>query len=197
MRLYVTLTSPYARIVRAFILEKGMADRVSVTPVTTRAPDAPYYAINPSGRVPSLVNDSGELFEESALICAYLDALEGPPVLAPATDWPARRREAQARSMLDGLAVWGRELAYRSKAEQSPTIIAHETARALRMAAVFDAIAAAGALDGPLDMAQLTLGCALHRRQDRYEWRRGNPHLAAWVDAFGERDSMQRTLPPE
>lgn len=195
MQLYVTWTSPYARIVRAFIVEKGIADRITVTEAATRKADSPYYAISPSGRVPSLVNDAGELFEESAVICAYLDALEDPPILA--TDWPARRREAQARSMLDGLSVWGRELIYRSKAEQSPTIIAHETARALRMAAAFDAIAASGALDGALDMAQLTLGCALHRRQDKFDWRGGNPNLAAWVDRFGQRDSMQQTLPPK
>jgi len=197
MRLNVTLTSPYARIARAFIIEKGLEDRVTVTPVKTRAPDTPYYAACPSGRVPSLIDDAGELFEESALICGYLDSLDGAPILAAAVDWPARRREAQARSMLDGLSVWGRELVYRSAAEQSPTIIAHETARALRMAGVFDGIAASGGLDGPLDMAQITLGCALHRRMDHFDWRPGNPRLAAWVDAFGARDSMQRTLPPE
>jgi glutathione S-transferase len=197
MQLYVTLTSPYARIVRVLIIEKNLADRVAVTPVKTRVTDGSYYAINPSGRVPSLVTDGGELFEESALICAYLDALEDPLVLAPASDWAARRREAQARSMLDGLSVWGRELIYRSKAEQSPTIIAHETARAVRMAALFDTIAASGALDGPLDMAQLTLGCALHRRADLFDWRSANPHLAAWVDKFGERDAMRQTQSPE
>jgi glutathione S-transferase len=99
--------------------------------------------------------------------------------------------------MLDGLSVWGRELTYRSRAEQSPTIIAHETARAVRMAALFDTMAASGALDGPLDMAQLTLGCALHRRQDLFDWRPANPHLAAWVDKFGERDAMRQTQAPE
>lgn len=197
MQLYVTLTSPYARMTRVLIIEKGFEDRVAVTPVRTRAPDSPYYAINPSGRVPSLVTDKGELFEESALICAYLDGLGDPLVLAPANDWPARRREAQARSMLDGLSVWGRELSYRTKTEQSPTIIAHETARAMRMAARFDTVAASGALDGPLDMAQLTLGCALHRRQDHFDWRSANSHLAAWVDNFGGRNSMRQTLPPE
>jgi glutathione S-transferase len=197
MQLYVTLSSPYARMARVLIIEKNFEERIAVTPVKTRAPGAPYYAINPSGRVPSLVTDKGELFEESALICAYLDALADPLVLAPATGWPARRREAQARSMLDGLAVWGRELSYRSTSEQSPTIVAHETARARRMAALFDTIAASGALDGPLDMAQLTLGCALHRRQDRFDWRPANANLAAWVDKFGERESMRRTLPPQ
>lgn len=199
MQLYVTLTSPYARIVRVLIIEKGLEDRVAVTPAVTRTAESPYYAVNPSGRVPALVDDDGALFEGSDLICAYLDTLEDPPILKPQTDWPARRLEARARGMLDGLAVWGREFLYRSDTERSPTIIAHETTRALRLAAAFDESVADGDLDGPLDMAQITLGCTLHNLGDRlpgFEWRKGNARLAAWVEAFGARDSMQRTLPP-
>ena len=66
----------------------------------TRTPDTPVLDVNPSGRVPTLVTDDGTVFEESALICAYLDSLEDPPVLAPQTDWDARLLEARARSML-------------------------------------------------------------------------------------------------
>lgn len=199
MKLYVTLTSPYARIVRVLIIEKGLEDHVEVEPVATRTQDTPLLEINPSGRVPTLVNDDGVMFEESALICAYLDSLDGAPVLTPPEEWAARILEARARSMLDGVAVWSREM-HRPEDARSPTIIAHETARALRLAGVFDEIAASGALDGPLDMAQLTLGCTLHGRGEGrppgFNWRSNNPRLAAWIDAFGSRRSMQQTLPP-
>jgi glutathione S-transferase len=155
--------------------------------------------VNPSGRVPTLVTDDGTIFEESALICTYIDSLEDPQVLAPQTDWNARILEARARSMLDGMAVWAREVR-RPENEQSPTIVAHETARGLRLAGVFDKLVADGAFDGPLDMAQLTLGCTLHGRSDGrppgFDWRDNNPSLAAWVDRFGARPSMQETLPP-
>ncbi len=199
MKLYVTLTSPYARMARALIIEKGFEDRVAVEPIATRTLDTPLLAINPSGRVPTLIDDDGVMFEDSALICAYLDSLDGAPVLTPAAGWPAKILQARVLSMLDGVAVWGREMR-RPEADRSPTIIAHETARARRLAGVFDEFDAGGALDGPLNMTQLTLGCTLHGRQNDnppgFDWRAGNPNLAAWIDAFGARDSMQRTLPP-
>ncbi len=198
MNLYVTLTSPYARMVRALIIEKGIEDNVVVAPIQTRTLDTPLLAINPAGRVPTLVNDDGEMFDESSLIIDYLESTFGPPLLALPADWAARRLEAHARSMLDGLSVWIRELR-RAEHHRSPIILELEEARGMRMAKEFDEIVGSGALDGPLDMAQLTLGCALHwrdRTMPDYDWRRGNKRLAAWVDRFGERESMQRTIPP-
>lgn len=199
MRVLTTLTSPYGRMVGALIVEKGFGDKVEVVEAPTRTPDTPVLDVNPSGRVPTLITDDGTVFEESALICAYLDSLEDSPVLAPQETWDARLLEARARSMLDGIAVWSREVR-RPENEQSPTIVAHEKARALRLAKVFDGLVAAGRFDGPLDMAQLTLGCALHGRAGNrppgFDWREGNPNLAAWIDRFGARRSMQETLPP-
>ena len=113
MKLYITPGSPYARIARVVVLEKGLEGRVEIVVAQTRLADSPYYSINPSGRVPYLVRDDGIGLEESAVICAYLDHLDGNPAFdLPAGDqaWEARRLEALARSMLDGFAVWGREL---------------------------------------------------------------------------------------
>jgi glutathione S-transferase len=56
MKLYITLGSPYARMARIVVLEKGLQDRVEVIVAKTRAADSPYYAINPSGRVPDRTN---------------------------------------------------------------------------------------------------------------------------------------------
>ena len=60
MKLYVTFTSPYARLARILVLEKALEDRVEIIAAKTRATNSPYYQINPSGRVPYLVDDSGE-----------------------------------------------------------------------------------------------------------------------------------------
>ena len=57
MKLYITEGSPYARMVRIFILEKGLQDRVEIVIAQTRRSNSPYYAINPSGRVPYLVRE--------------------------------------------------------------------------------------------------------------------------------------------
>ena len=141
MKLYITEGSPYARIARIVILEKGLESRVEIITAQTRLADSPYYWINPSGRVPYLIRDDGVGVEESAVICAYLDHLDANPAFdLPAGDqaWEARRLEALARSMMDGLAVWGRELS-RPKNERSPSVLAHETERARRMTDLWEA----------------------------------------------------------
>src|SRR6478672_3839631 len=80
MKLYITPGSPYARMARITVLEKRLEGRVEVLLAQTRTAHSPYYAINPSGRVPYLVRDDGVSLEESAVICAWLDHLQGEPM---------------------------------------------------------------------------------------------------------------------
>ncbi|MBT5110633.1 MAG: hypothetical protein HOM25_18280 [Rhodospirillaceae bacterium] len=202
MKMHVTFTSPYARLARMVVIEKGLEDRVEVLGAQTRTTDSPYYDINPSGRVPYLELDDGTGLEESALICYYLDHLDGAPSLMPHDDpdhLEAKRLEALARSMLDGMGVWGREFAYRPPELRSDFIIGHETARAFRMCDVFEIEVENPVMNGPVNMAQLTLACALHGRDNRpqgFHWREGRPKLAAWIDKMGARPSVANTLPP-
>ena len=83
MKLYVTPGSPYARMARIVVLEKGLESRVETIVAKTRAADSPYYAVNPSGRVPYLVREDGVGLEESALVCAWLDRVDGKPADPP------------------------------------------------------------------------------------------------------------------
>ena len=79
MKLYVTYTSPYARLARIIVIEKALDDRVEIIEAKTRIQGSPYYQINPSGRVPYLIDDAGVGMEDSQLICTYLDNLDGKP----------------------------------------------------------------------------------------------------------------------
>jgi len=122
MKLYVTFTSPYARLARILVLEKALEDRVEIIAAKTRATNSPYYQINPSGRVPYLIDDSGVGMEDSQLICAYLDSLDGKPLfhnLQRQTDWAYQRLEFAARNMCEGICVWVREMA-RPAGKRSP-----------------------------------------------------------------------------
>lgn len=203
MKLHITPGSPYARMARIVIIEKGLESRVEVVLAKTRTPDSPYYAINPSGRVPFLERDDGPGYEDSPLICLYLDGLDGKPTLHPA-DGPAgmemRRLEAMARSMLDGLSVWGREILYRPEGMRSEMIMAHEAARAIRLADAFEQEMANPVLTGPLNIAQITLGCAVNGpgapRLCGQDWRATHPKLAAWAEKIAARPSFTATVPP-
>src|SRR4029079_3489472 len=126
MKLYVTYTSPFARLARIVVAEKKLERRVEIVEARTRTTDSPYYRINPSGRVPYLIDDAGVGMEDSQLICAYLDGLDGLPWRPrpdSITDLSYRRLEATARSRCDGIAVWVREMR-RPENERSPGILA-------------------------------------------------------------------------
>lgn len=200
MKLYVTPGSPYARMARIVVLEKGLQGRVETVAAMTRVADSPYYGINPSGRVPFLVCEDGVGLEESALICAYLDHLDGKPALHPpgdGQDWAARRLEALARSLLDGLSVWGREI-LRPENERSPGVIRHETDRARRMADAWEREIDHPLMRGALNMVQITLACALglEARNPGLLWRPGRPRLTQWFDRIAARPSFSSTVPP-
>jgi glutathione S-transferase len=202
MKLYITPGSPYARMARVLVLEKGLQDRIEIVVAQTRSAGSPYYGINPSGRVPYLVRDDGVGMEESQVICDYLDRLGGTPMLElpPAESqayWEARRLEALARSLVDGVSVWNREVR-RPKNEQSPTIVAHERSRAARMADLWEREIAHPWMQGALNMAQLTLGCALglERSNAGFAWRPGRAKLAAWYETIAQRASFTATMPP-
>lgn len=200
MKLYITPGSPYARMARIVVIEKGLASRVEIIVAQTRQAGSPYYRINPSGRVPYLIRDDGVGLEESSVICAWLDHLDGNPVF----DWPAgesawegRRLEALARSMLDGLAVWSREIG-RPENERSPKVVGHEADRSQRMTDVWESEIDHPLMGGALNMAQMTLACALglEARIPDFQWRPRHPKLRDWFGRIAARPSFAATPPP-
>jgi glutathione S-transferase len=200
MKLYVTYTSPYARLSRILIEEKGLKDRVEIVEAKTRTPASPYYQINPSGRVPYLVDDAGVGMEDSQLICSYLDSLDGKPRFhhpLRESDWAYRRLESSARSMCDGISVWTREMQLPEN-ERSPTVLAHEVARMQRMADFFEARVADPLLQGAPAMAHLILAVALDvaRKRGPGDLADGRPQLAAWMRRMSALPSMRATASP-
>jgi glutathione S-transferase len=200
MKLYVTYGSPYARLARIIVIEKALEDRVEIIQAKTRTPGSPYYQINPSGRVPYLVDDTGVGMEDSQLICAFLDRLDDKPRFhsaSHASDWSYLRLEFAARSMCDGIAVWGREMA-RPENERSPTTLAHESARAQRMADFFENHVTDSLMQGSPTMAHLTLAIAVEmaRKRGLGNLTAGRHRLASWMRSISDLPSMQRTAPP-
>jgi glutathione S-transferase len=99
--------------------------------------------------------------------------------------------------MLDGLAVWGREI-LRPQNERSPTVLQHEAHRSGRMADLWEVEISHPLMRGPLNLAQITLACALglDARIPDFRWRPGHPRLSDWYDHTAARPSFAATAPP-
>ena len=81
MQLLANTTSPYVRIARVAMIEKGLD--VEPTLVDPWADDARLRAANAATRVPTLLLDDGTPLAESLLIVQWLE------VARPAPDWPS------------------------------------------------------------------------------------------------------------
>jgi glutathione S-transferase len=80
MQLFLNTTSPYARIARIALAEKGLADpRSSVVDPWADAPS--LLEVNTAARVPVLVTDDGRSLTESLLIVMWLEHRRPTPSL--------------------------------------------------------------------------------------------------------------------
>jgi len=201
MQLFITEFSPYVRMTRVLLREKGLQDQVKEVIAHTRKKDSPYYQVNISGRVPYLLESNGAEVQGSRLILEYLDQLDANPILESAGKnnyWEYARLEESALVVMDGVSVWSRELK-RPVSDRSQVVIDHENTRAARMVAKWEKEIENSIMSGPLNYPQLTLACALCMDQwnPYFEWRSKNPKLEAWLNPFEMRPSFAATAPPE
>src|SRR5580658_9517781 len=85
MKLHWSPRSPFVRKVMIVAHERGVADRIALvrTVVEMTEPHAELMRDNPLSKIPTLVLDDGTVLFDSAVICEYLDALDGTPRLFP------------------------------------------------------------------------------------------------------------------
>ena len=83
MELYLNATSPYARLVRIVLMEKGLADAVTLKWCDPWADDADLLKANSAGRIPALVTEEGTTLSESMLIAVYLDGVSPNKPMIP------------------------------------------------------------------------------------------------------------------
>ncbi len=86
MKLYINLTSPFVRLVRIAIAEKGLTGAITTEIVNPWADPRPFLDDNPAGRVPTLVTATGAAISETFLILRWLDAAVPTPSIWPADD---------------------------------------------------------------------------------------------------------------
>jgi glutathione S-transferase len=99
MKLYQTYTSPFPTRVRLVLLAKGLEAQIIEPPGFHSSAESKgdYLAINPIGRVPTLVLEDGRALPESEVICEYLEDAYPEPPLRPADPFERARARLIAR----------------------------------------------------------------------------------------------------
>lgn len=198
MKLYGSLTSPYVRKVRVFLMEKGIAYEFVVEGPGDAAGNV--ARLNPLGKVPTLVRDDGEVLFDSFMIVEYLDSLLGTPLIPPPGEarWQAQRWHALGQGLADATVT--RLMETRRAPERQELAVIHKQEGKIAAALGF----AEGHLKSgeflvghQLTVADITLGVALGYLDLRYvhEWRGSHPRLAQWFSVFSRRPSFIETAP--
>jgi glutathione S-transferase len=209
MKLFCSLPSPFARKVRALAAEKGVP--LELVLVDVLDPASPVAALNPLRKVPCLVDDAGEAWFDSPVICEWLDALPGPRLIPE--DFAARMRVRRLEALADGLmdagvairleSVWGG----RSPEQRSAAWMDWQWLKVEGALDALEAHLAARAPDAPvpacfegeaLTLADLAVACGLEWldfRLPERPWRERAPRLAAWLEGMARRPSLAATAP--
>jgi glutathione S-transferase len=194
--LYGGHTSPYVRVVRVQMIQCALEDSVTYETIPTRVPESPLYAINPTGKIPTLSLGSGLGIGEARRICEHLDTLHtGAPFAPIPTSGEERALEGFLVGQLDGIAVWIREVR-RPQDEQSPDIVAQEVRRAERCCTWLDAHI--DVLRPATDYAMVCLASGLGRMSlsiPEFDWRHRYPAVSNWFEVAEKLPSIAATAP--
>ena len=202
MQLLANTTSPYVRIARVAMIEKGL--NVEPTIVDPWADDPRLREANAATRVPTLITDDGTPLTESLLIVEWLEHTR------PAPDWPSLLgRDATAVLSRAGIALGVIDAAVHTLIIRKVTapVLFDETPVGLRRRRTMaegmqrlEALAARGAIAGS-GVPTLDAICAvvaidyLRFRFDGQPWLPAIPALDALSASLGQRPSFAQTLP--
>lgn len=200
MQLIYAAASPFARKVRVLAAETGLLERIELfdTAVLPTTLNERVNALNPLGKIPVLLSDDGEALYDSRVICEYLDTLHQGAKLLPdgAARWQVLRLAALADGLMDAALLARYERAARPAELQWSAWLEGQLGKIQRALAELER--QVGQLQGPLDLAQIGVACALGYLDFRFadlDWRAAHPGLAAFQQAFAQRASMQASAP--
>jgi glutathione S-transferase len=198
MKLRYSSASPFVRKVLAFAHETGLASQIECIKTDVWADGSDIVKDNPLGKIPALVTPDGT-FIGSALCCEYLDSLHRGRRLIPLEmpqRWSVLQRHSLADGMIEASVAFVVETIRRPEAFIYAGMQERQRAKILRTLDRIEAMAVQVSSD--IDLASITLGCALGYldfRLANIDWRLSRPALTTWFAAFDERASMRATKP--
>ncbi len=202
MQLLSNTTSPYVRIARTAMIEKGL--EVEPTLVDPWADDERLRAANAATRVPTLVLDDGTPLTEAMLIVQWLEATrpapQWPSLIGPAASAAgvcARAGIAMGAIEAATITIITRKVTAPALFDETPVGLRRRRSMVegmLRLEAQADAIATTGTptLDA---ITAVTLFDYQQLRFADQAWLPATPRLKAVAQAWNARPSFARTKP--
>ncbi len=199
MKLYSSLSSPYARKVRVVAHELGLSDLIDEIHCDPFAPPPELLAANPLSRIPTLVTERGEALPDSTLVIEYLQTRGRGLTALPrgSKRWAALRRAHVAEGVINAAFATVIEKR-RPEGIRHVAFLDRQADVIRRSIAVLDLEAAELIVDTP-SVVEISAGVALaylDLRMPYLEWRKGHEPLERWFTVFAERPSMLATQPP-
>ena len=198
MKCYMTGNSPYARKIRVAAIESGLGDEVEWVTLTREERAELVPAMNPLGKVPVAVLESGQVLLDSPVICAYVDSLNKGPKLIPESGderWAVLTLEALGDGL--GEAVIGvSQEAQKPEDKRTQGVVDRQAGKANSGLAALDK--QAGDFNEPPLMGEISVACALGYMEYRNVvpgWRENYPTLSGWYANILKRQSFILSTP--
>ena len=196
MKLSYSGASPYVRKAMACAIIRGIDGQLSDLGFKTT--DASLAALNPLGKIPTLVTPEGLALYDSPVICEYLDSVGTAPKLLPAVGparWKALQLQALGDGIMDASQPRRREIAL-PQDDGRKDYIATQRGKVERAIEMLEA--EADQLGMLATIGDVTIACALGYLDFRYQnepWRPGHPKLEAWYAKVLAMPAMAKTMP--
>lgn len=200
MKLYSAGPSPFARKVLVLLHETGQKGDVELHNIATTpiAPEASLSVANPLRKIPALERSDGVTLYDSRVITRFLDDRAGGKLYnTGARQWETLTLEATGDGIMDSGVAMSYEMRMRPDDKQWDGWLDAQWGKVTSACKALNDRWMSH-LHGPLDMGQISVGCALAYidfRHDARGWRTGCDALAAWYAEFAARESMQMTMP--
>lgn len=197
MKLYDVKGSPNCFKVRVLARELGLT--LELVPIDLSRPrSADHVARNPTGKVPTFIDDDGFVLWESAAILIHLAEKRPEARLLPgqahARAEVMRWLFFSATHIQPWLSVLGQERILKARAGEPPdasvlSLAERELGRFLSVAA--EGLAQRDYLAGEFSLADIAVGCTLEYCESRGLELEGYPRLVAWREQLRRRPSWR------
>ncbi|NOL50088.1 glutathione S-transferase family protein [Pelistega europaea] len=197
MQIFYSPSSPFVRKCLVTAKELDCFDEIQLLDSSAHPIDRDKNILkrNPLGQVPTLVTYKDESLFDSRVICEYLNKHKKGNLFGDdESKWDILKEHAIADGIMTTTTLIRIETQMRPTELEWKDLTHGHFDKICTSLSYFEE--SDEALTRPINIAQITLACALAYLDFRlpyFEWRKDFPKLAEWFNVFRQRPSMQST----